>query len=97
MDLLDALNTGNSGSMTTIHANSAASALTKLSNLALRASADIPHAAIQAQIADVLTYVVHMDRRGDHRFVAEVGRVEGYDFDKRTFELECVYRKGELK
>ena len=97
MDLLDALNTGNSGSMTTIHANSASSALTKLSNLALRASADIPHAAIQAQIADVLTYVVHMDRRGDHRFVAEVVRVSGYDFDKRTFELPCVYRKGELQ
>jgi hypothetical protein len=44
-----------------------------------------------------LTYVVHMDRRGDHRFVCEVIRVETYDFDKRTFESKCVYQKGGLQ
>src|SRR5450756_35355 len=78
-----ALNTGNSGSMTTIHANSTLAALTKLSNLALRASADIPHAAIQAQIADVIAYVVQMERRGDTRRVSEVIRLRGYDFNAR--------------
>jgi pilus assembly protein CpaF len=91
MDLLDALNTGNSGSMTTIHANSTMAALTKLSNLALRASADIPHAAIQAQIADVIAYVVQMERRGDNRRVSEVIRLRGYDFNARLFVSEPVY------
>src|SRR5450755_2675879 len=88
MDLLDALNTGNSGSMTTIHANSAASALTKLSNLALRADADIPHDALQAQIADVITYVVHMARKQDKRFVSEVVRIRAYDFQSKLFQYE---------
>ena len=91
MDLLDALNTGNGGSMTTIHANSSLAALTKLSNLALRASADIPHAAIQAQIADVIAYVVQMERRGDNRRVSEVIRLRGYDFNARLFVSEPVY------
>jgi pilus assembly protein CpaF len=93
MDLLDALNTGNSGSMTTIHANSTLAALTKLSNLALRASADIPHAAIQAQIADVIAYVVQMERRGDTRRVSEVIRLRGYDFNARLFVSDPVYPK----
>src|SRR5450631_2732843 len=93
MDLLDALNTGNSGSMTTIHANSSLAALTKLSNLALRASADIPHAAIQAQIADVITYVVQMERRGDTRRVSEVIRLNRYDFNGRLFVSDPVYPK----
>ena len=80
-------------SMTTIHANSSLAALTKLSNLALRASADIPHAAIQAQIADVITYVVQMERRGDNRRVSDVIRLRRYDFNDRLFVSDPVYPK----
>lgn len=90
MDLLDALNSGNGGSMTTIHANSALAALTKLSNLALRAGANVPHDAIQAQIADVVNYVVQMARSGEARSVSEVIRLRGYDFEAKAFEWEAV-------
>lgn len=91
MDLLDALNSGHGGSMTTIHANTAKSALTKLSNLALRAAADIPHYAIQAQIADVLHYVIQMERHGEKRRIAEIQQVKEYDVEKRGFILEEIY------
>ncbi|MBV8828533.1 MAG: CpaF family protein [Acidobacteriaceae bacterium] len=91
MDLLDALNTGNSGSLTTIHANSAQSALTKLSNLALRAGADVPYAAVQAQIADVIQYVIHMERKGNKRSVAELLRLCSYDFRNNAFQFELVF------
>jgi pilus assembly protein CpaF len=90
MDLLDAMNTGNSGSMTTIHANSALSALTKLSNLALRAGADIPHHAIQAQIADVLTYVVQMSRAGERRHVTQVIQLLDYNHQSYSYEYDQI-------
>jgi pilus assembly protein CpaF len=91
LDVLDAFNVGNAGSMTTIHANSCLGALTKLSNLALRASGDIPHEAIQAQIGEVIRYVVQMRRSGERRFVSEVIRVDGYEFREREFRYEQIY------
>lgn len=96
MDLLDAMNTGNAGSMSTIHANSALSALTKLSNLALRANADIPYDAIQAQIADVITYVAHMRRKGERRYLAHLVRINAYNFGARAYEYDSIY-EGEPK
>ena len=95
MDLLDALNTGNSGSMTTIHANSAQSALTRLSNLALRASGDVPYQAVQAQIADVIHYVIHMERKGNQRYVGEVLRLRSYDFGNNAFQFERVFERSQ--
>ena len=95
MDLLDALNTGNSGSMTTIHANSAQSALTKLSNLALRASGDVPYHAVRAQIADVIHHVIHMERKGNKRYVAELLRLRSYDFGNNAFQFEPVFERSQ--
>jgi len=94
MDLLDALNTGNSGSITTIHANSAQSALTKLSNLALRAGADVPYPAVQAQIAEVIHYVIHMERKGNTRHVAELLRLNSYDFGNNAFQVDRVFERS---
>jgi pilus assembly protein CpaF len=93
MDLLDALNTGNSGSLTTIHANSAQSALTKLSNLALRASDDLPYHAVQAQIADVIHYVIHMERNGNKHYVADLLRLRSYEFGSNAFQFELVFER----
>lgn len=65
-------------------------ALSKLSNLALRVGANVPHEAIQAQIADVVNYVVQMARNGEARSVSEVIRLRGYDFEAKAFEWEAV-------
>jgi pilus assembly protein CpaF len=78
-DLLDALNTGHAGSISTIHANSALMALSRLASLALRAGVDIPFAALQRDIAELINLVVHIERRDGRRFVSEILRVNGFD------------------
>ncbi|MET0919920.1 MAG: CpaF family protein [Acidimicrobiia bacterium] len=76
LDMLQALNTGHEGSLSTIHANSAADALTRLETLVLLADAGLPLDAIRAQIAASVDVVVFVVRRagGDRRIetIAEV-------------------------
>lgn len=81
LDLLQALNTGHGGSMTTLHANSAPAALTRLAACAMQArDADIPWDVLGGMIADAVNLVVHVERRGDgRRGVRELVRVQRYD------------------
>lgn len=75
-DLLEAMNTGHHGSATTVHANGAADAMTRLIGMALLAG--IPLAAAEAQAASALEVVVAMERRDDgRRVVAEVLDLDG--------------------
>ena len=73
LDLLQALNTGHRGSITTIHANSPFDALSRLETMALTAGVGLPSAAIREQIVQVVDLLVHMERdpRGERR-VGEV-------------------------
>ena len=84
LDMLQALNTGHDGSMTTVHANSAADALRRVETLALMADVALPHVAIRQQAASAIDLVVHLERSRDGaravvgivevvRFAAEVG------------------------
>jgi pilus assembly protein CpaF len=84
LDMLQALNTGHDGSMTTVHANTAADALRRVETLALMADVALPHVAIRQQAASAIDLVVHLERRRDGartvveivevvRFAAEVG------------------------
>ena len=67
LDMLQALNTGHAGSMTTVHSNSAADALRRIETLALMADVALPHVAIRQQLASAIDTVVHLERtpRGD--------------------------------
>src|SRR3954464_5000649 len=58
-DLLDALNTGHPGSISTVHANSATKALSRLGISCLKAGIDLPYRAIQAEIGDLMDLVVY--------------------------------------
>jgi pilus assembly protein CpaF len=77
LDMLQALNTGHDGSLSTIHANSPADALTRLETLVLLADSGLPLAAVRAQIAASVDAVVFVARRagGARRIeaIAEVG------------------------
>jgi len=79
LDLLQALNTGHDGSLSTIHANSPADALRRLETLALMAGVGLPHAAVRDQVASAIDVVVQQVRRKDGRRVvgsiAEVVRM----------------------
>jgi pilus assembly protein CpaF len=81
LDMLQALNTGHDGSMTTVHANSPADALRRIETLALMADVALPHRAVREQVASALDVVVHLERTRDgirHVVsVAEVVRVAG--------------------
>jgi pilus assembly protein CpaF len=75
-DMLQALNTGHDGSICTVHANSAADALTRLETLALFAATGLPVAALRAHIAAALDAVVFVRRGADGaRRVSEVAEV----------------------
>jgi len=77
LDLLNALNTGHRGALSTVHANSPADALARLETLALMAGTGLPHAAIVAQVRRGVDLVVHLERRGDgSRHVTEIAEVE---------------------
>jgi pilus assembly protein CpaF len=79
LDMLQALNTGHDGSMTTVHANSAPDALRRIETLALMADVALPHAAVREHVATAVDLVIQLERARDGRrrvvAVAEVVRV----------------------
>lgn len=92
--LLDSLNTGHSGSLATIHANSAAKALRRFANLILRSHAQATFSDIEAEIGESVDLVVHVDREPGRRVVREVLALTGYDRASQSFQMERVYEAG---
>jgi pilus assembly protein CpaF len=89
--LLDSLNTGHTGSLATIHANSAAKALRRFANLVLRSHSQATFEDVEAEIGEAVDYVVHVEREPGRRVVREVLRLEDYDRRTQQFKLEAVY------
>ncbi len=88
LDMLQALNTGHEGSLTTVHANSPADALRRVETLALMAGVGLPHAAVKEQVASALELVVHQSRSPDGaRQVEAVAEVIRSDGEPDTREL----------
>ena len=70
-DLLQALNTGHGGSLTTIHANNAESALSRLATCAMQGETDLPWEVTCRGVVDGISMVIHMTRREGKRYVEE--------------------------
>ena len=87
-DLLQALNTGHSGTLSTIHANSAEQALTRFASCVLQSGIDLPYPAVRLAIAEGLQVLVHLDRRQGQRLVRQILRVRRYDAASDTYALE---------
>lgn len=64
-DMLQALNTGHSGSLTTVHANGPVDALRRLENMALMAGEGVPHRVIREQLRAAVDVIIHLQRMGD--------------------------------
>ncbi|MBZ5677081.1 MAG: Flp pilus assembly complex ATPase component TadA [Acidobacteriia bacterium] len=90
-DLLQALNTGHSGTLSTIHANSAQLAVSRFATCVLVSHVELPHKAIRASIAESLDLVIHLGRRKDKRIVTEFLRIKRYDSAQDLFEFEKLY------
>jgi pilus assembly protein CpaF len=89
-DLLDALNTGHAGSISTVHANSALQALSRLATLTLRADVDLPYKAIQGEIGDLIDLVIHIERKDGRRCVSQILQINGFDADGGRYETTSL-------
>ncbi len=106
-DMLQAMNTGHEGSMTTIHANNPREALGRVENMVLMAGMELPHRAIREQIAAALDVVIQLSRMRDgSRKVIQISEVQGmegdvivmsdiFKFEQKGYENERVI--GELE
>ena len=89
LDMLQAMNTGHDGSMTTAHANSPKEAISRLETMALMAGIEMPIDAVRRQIAGALDLIIHVERTsGGRRSVSEV--VEIGEFDGRDITLRPI-------
>lgn len=90
-DLLQLLNTGHSGTLSTIHANSAKQGLARFTSCVLQSGIDLPYRAIKTNIADSLHVVVQVERRPGRRFISEVLEINSYDADADLFDYCILY------
>jgi pilus assembly protein CpaF len=92
-DLLQAMNTGHSGTLCTIHANSAQLAVSRFSTCILQSNVELPYRAIRTNIAESLDLIVHLGRRDDKRVVTELLRIKRYDPAEDYYEFETLYQR----
>jgi pilus assembly protein CpaF len=102
-DMLQAMNTGHDGSLTTVHANSPRDALARVENMVLMAGLDLPVQAIREQIASGLDVVVHLSRLADGSrrvsYLSEIVGMEGaviLTHDVFLFEQTAVGENGRV-
>ena len=91
-DVLQALNTGHGGSMTTIHANTCEGALSRMANCAMQAGDGLPWDVTCGNVAQAFSMVVRQARVGGVRGVREVMYVDGYDAGTRRWLLREAWR-----
>lgn len=90
-DLLQLLNTGHSGSLSTLHATSAKQALARFTSCVLQSGVDLPYRAVKTNVGDSVNIVVHLERRPGRRFVSEVLEIHGYDPDRDEYNYGFIF------
>ena len=90
-DLLQLLNTGHSGSLSTVHATSARQGLARFTSCVLQSGVDLPYRAIKTNVGDSVNVVVHLERRPGRRFVSEVVEIHGYDPDRDEYNYSFIF------
>jgi Flp pilus assembly CpaF family ATPase len=96
LDMLQAMNTGHDGSLTTIHANGPEDAMKRLEGLVLEA-VDMPIRAIREQIVTALDVVCHLTRFADgRREVTAISEVAGLDKDEGTIVVEDIFARARV-
>jgi pilus assembly protein CpaF len=95
LDMLQAMNTGHEGSMTTVHANSPRDALSRLETMVLMAGYDLPVRAIREQVNAAIDVIVQLERFPDgRRMVTAVTEVQGMEGDTILLQDMFAYRPG---
>ncbi|WP_420821051.1 CpaF family protein [Sinomonas gamaensis] len=95
LDMLQAMNTGHDGSLSTVHANSPRDAIARLETLVLMAGMDLPLRAIREQVASAVNLIVQLTRlRDGTRRVTHVTEVQGMEGDVVTLQDAFVFDFG---
>jgi pilus assembly protein CpaF len=94
LDMLQAMNTGHDGSMTTLHSNSPRDTLSRLETMTLMAGMDLPSRAIREQVSSAINLIVHQDRMRDGtRKVTYITEVSGMEGDVITTTDLFIYEQ----
>jgi pilus assembly protein CpaF len=93
-DLLQAMNTGHGGTLSTLHADSALDALDRLADMALSARTNLDQTFVRSQTGKAVDFVLHCERdpKGGRRRVRELITVSGYSHAEQCFLTEEIYR-----
>jgi len=98
LDMLQAMNTGHDGSLTTIHANTPRDALARLETMVAMASLNIPESAIRRQISSAIDVVVQVSRLSDgSRKVVSLAEITGMEGEVVTMQDIFVFRKRGIR
>jgi len=95
LDMLQAMNTGHDGSMTTAHSNSARDTLSRMETMTLMAGMDLPIRAIREQISSAINLICHLERMRDGtRKVVQIAEVQGMEGDIITMTDLFIYEQS---
>lgn len=90
-DLLQALNTGHAGTISTIHASSAGQALARFASCVVQSGIELPYQAVRQQIGSAIGLVLHLERVKGARRVAELVSVTSYDGVRDDYDVDCLW------
>ena len=94
LDMLQAMNTGHDGSLSTVHANTARDALARLETMVLMAGMDLPQRAIREQISSAINVVIHLSRLSDgSRKIMSVSEIIGMEGNTIVMQDIFIYDK----
>ena len=94
LDMLQSMNTGHDGSLTTIHSNGPRDALSRIETMVLMGGADLPLRAIREQVAAAIDLVVYVERMQDGtRKITQISEVRGYEGDLITMQDLFVFQR----
>jgi pilus assembly protein CpaF len=94
-DLLQLLNTGHSGTLSTVHANSAAQGISRFTTCVLQSGVEMPYLAIKANISDSLNIIVQIERRPGTRYVSEVLEIQGYNRGMDRYDFRTIWERSD--
>jgi len=98
LDMLQAMNTGHEGSISTGHANSTYDMLSRLETMILQGGDGLPLEAIRQQISSAVDIIIHLSRlRDKSRKTMEIMEVVGYDYRERKITTNTLYEFRELE
>ncbi len=95
LDMIQAMNSGHAGSLSTVHADDPARAMSRLETLCLMSEIEVPLIAVRRQIIEAIDIVVQIQRLGRKRLVMEIAEVQQTDFDGGQYAMQTLFhRKG---